>query len=81
MTKRSGKNAAAVLLWILLILAGVCMASGTVKAEEEGTVAITLKPRKGTLKTRKLLLDEDGVFGKLPVPVRSGYKFKGWYTQ
>ena len=63
MTKRSGKNAAAALLWILLILAGMCMAAGTVKAEEEGTVAITLKPRKGTLKTRKLLLDEDGVFG------------------
>ena len=81
MTKRSGKNVAAALLWILLILAGVCTAAGTVKAEEEGKVAITLKPRKGTLKTRKLLLDEDGVFGKLPVPVRSGYKFKGWYTQ
>ena len=43
-------------------------------------VTITLKPVKGTLDVKEVTVKKKGKLGKLPVPVRAGYRFLGWYT-
>ena len=53
------------------------------KEEITDFLGVTLFPMGGFLEKTKLEIDYNGTYGGtdgLPTPVRTGYKFKGWYT-
>ena len=75
--KRTGLFLLLLLSIALLSLAGPAFAG----EETESTVTFKLKARGGTVSRKKVTLEEDEVFGKLPRPVREGYKFRGWFTK
>ncbi|MGN0634201.1 MAG: InlB B-repeat-containing protein [Oscillospiraceae bacterium] len=43
-------------------------------------IAVTLNPSGGTCSTTKKSVTVGKAYGTLPTPVKSGYKFLGWYT-
>lgn len=44
------------------------------------TFTVTFNPGAGTVDTPSKTVSYDSAYGELPVPVRSGYEFLGWYT-
>ncbi len=47
----------------------------------EGPVAVTFDPAGGTVDPATKAYAEPGALGALPVPVRDGYDFLGWWTR
>ncbi|MGF6989667.1 putative repeat protein (TIGR02543 family) [Lachnospiraceae bacterium PM6-15] len=41
---------------------------------------VTFNPNGGTVETKTKEVTKDSTYGALPIPVKSGYYFKGWYT-
>lgn len=44
------------------------------------TCKVSLDPNGGTVNTASITVRQDGTYGSLPTPTRSGYSFNGWYT-
>ncbi|MGN1480024.1 MAG: InlB B-repeat-containing protein, partial [Acutalibacteraceae bacterium] len=42
-------------------------------------LTVTLEPSGGTVSTDKVTVTYGGTYGELPVPVKTGYVFGGWY--
>ncbi|MBR3769567.1 MAG: leucine-rich repeat protein [Lachnospiraceae bacterium] len=47
---------------------------------EANKYEVTLDANDGTLETEKVNVTYDSAYGELPVPVKTGYTFTGWYT-
>ena len=43
-------------------------------------VNITFEANGGTVTPVNSILEKDGIYGNLPIPVRDGYTFDGWYS-
>ncbi len=41
---------------------------------------VTLNANGGSVQTGSIIVSENGTYGTLPTPTRSGYTFEGWYT-
>ena len=45
------------------------------------TYTITFNPYGGRVSTKTKTVTNGNTYGDLPIPIRSGYTFKGWYTE
>ena len=51
------------------------------KSEEVSKIKVELDAQGGTTDVKEISIFENGVYGKLPEPIKDGYKFIGWYTE
>ena len=51
-----------------------------VNSKEEKKITITFDPNGGQVSTPSKEVTVNGTYGELPVPIYTGYVFKGWYT-
>ncbi len=69
-----------ILLGILLIIGSTCENIIVSAAETEKTYTVSLDPRGGTVNGESLPVTIGSTYGTLPVPTKTNYVFKGWYT-
>lgn len=65
---------------IFLIIGSTCENKKVAAAETEKTYTVTLDPQGGTVKGESLPVTIGTTYGTLPVPTKTNYVFKGWYT-
>ncbi|MDF2869132.1 MAG: internalin-like protein [Anaerocolumna sp.] len=69
-----------ILMGVFLIIESTCENIKVSAAETEKTYTVSLDPQGGTVNGESLPVTIGSTYGTLPVPTKTNYVFKGWYT-
>ncbi len=69
-----------ILLGVFLIIRSTCGNITVSAAETVKTYTVSLDPQGGTVNGESLPVTIGNTYGTLPVPTKTNYVFKGWYT-